>query len=143
MRAPVHLAGSSALALATSMFAVILLTQHSVSLLYDLFAPSVGGVLVGLGTYVGCRWAPPSQRSTRLAGALGVIYLTLGVALTLPRTSHAIKIDLPVADAGTGLTGISLEVVLGLIALFSLVLFPILLARGVAALCGAMSRRGT
>jgi hypothetical protein len=140
MRRSIHIAGIAALALASSMVVVLLLRKRSTSSLDDLTAPIVGGLLVGFGTFIGCRWAPPNQRSTRLAGALGVIYFLLGVVLTVPHKTHAVKMDLPVAGTGSSLIGESVEVALGLIAAFTLVLFPTLLARGIAALCKGMSR---
>lgn len=77
MRSSVHIAATTAIALATSMFLVLLLTTHSSVHFGDLLAPIAGGLLVGLGTYLGSRWTPPDQRSGRFARVLGTLFSVL------------------------------------------------------------------
>jgi hypothetical protein len=48
MRSSVHIAATTAIALAASMFVVLLLASHSSVHLGDLLAPIAGGLLVGL-----------------------------------------------------------------------------------------------
>jgi hypothetical protein len=125
------------------MFVALLLTGHPAPFLMDLFAPIAGALLVGLGTYIGSRWALPYQRSSRLAGVLGVFYFVLGVVLAFPRKTHAIKIDLPLAGATTSSIDVAGDAAWALIAALSLVLFSMLLTRCIAALCKATSQRDT
>jgi hypothetical protein len=135
MRSSIHIAVTAAIALAASMFVVLLLTMRSSAHLADLLAPIAGGLLVGLGTYIGSRWAPPYQRSARLAHVLGVLFFSLGVVLTFPHETHAVKMDNPVAGGATSSADILIDIALALIAASAVVLFSMLITRGIAALC--------
>ena len=141
MRSSVHSAATTAIALAASMFVVPLLTMHSSVHLGDLLAPIAGGLLVGLGTYLGSRWAPPYQRSARLARVLGAFFFGLGVLLTFPHMTHAVKMDMPVAGGATSSVDVLVDVALALIASLVVVLFSMLITRSIAALCRPRSRR--
>jgi hypothetical protein len=141
MRSSVHIAATIAIALAASMFVVLLLASHSSVHLGDLLAPIAGGLLVGLGTY--SRWAPPYQRSARLARVLGALFFGLGVVLTLPHKTRAIKMDMPVARGATSSVAVFVDVALGLIATLAVVLFSMLITRSVAGLCRPRSPRET
>lgn len=143
MRSSVHIAATTAIALAASMFVVLLLTTHSPVHLGSLLAPIAGGLLVGLGTYLGSRWAPPYQRSARTARVLGALFFGLGVVLTLPNKTHAIKIDMPVDQGATSSVDVFVYVVFGLIATSAVVLFSMLVTRSIAALCRSRSARET
>jgi hypothetical protein len=143
MRSSVQIAATTAISLAASMFVVLFLTTHSSVHFGDLLAPIAGGLLVGLGTYLGSRWAPPYQRSARLARVLGALFFGLGVVLTFPHKTHAIKIDMPVAGGATSSVDVFVDVALGLIATSAVVLFSMLITRSIAALCRPRSPRET
>jgi dipeptide/tripeptide permease len=89
-------------------------------------------VLVGIGTYFGVRWAAPYQRTARLAKALGFIYLTVGIVISLPRRTHAVLMTMPRADdSSVDLLGPLLTYLTPVI----LVAFALILARALAQLC--------
>ena len=95
---------------------------------------------MGLGTYLGSRWAPPYQRSARLARVLGALFFGLGVLLTFPQKTHAVKMDLPVAAGTNSSVEVPVDVALALIATLAVVLFSVLITRSIAALVRPRSR---
>jgi hypothetical protein len=143
MRSSVHIAATTAMALAASMLVVLSLTTQSSVHFADLLAPIAGGLLVGLGTYLGSRWAPPFQRSVRLARVLGTFFFGPGVVLTFPHKTHAVKMDLPVAGGAANSVAVVVDVALALIAASAVVLCSMLITRGIAALCRPRSRGET
>lgn len=103
------------------------------------------GALVWLGTYIGARLAPPAQRTGRLARWLGAIYALVGVALTVPVRTHAIRIDLPISGAQSPDTSLLGPLTIALVSLASLVSLAIAVTRILAAtlaICNAASGRG-
>jgi hypothetical protein len=141
MRSSVHIAVTAAIALAASMFVVLLLTTPFSAHPSDLLAPIAGSFLVGLGAYIGSRWAPPYQRSVRLACVLATLFFGLGIVLTFPHKTHVLKMDIPVAGGAAGSADILIDVALALIAALAVVLFSMLITRGIAAVCGPRSSR--
>src|SRR5690348_12490806 len=53
------------------------------------------GALVWVGTYIGARNSPPNQRSDRLVRTLSLIFIGLGLLVSLPIRTHAVRLEMP------------------------------------------------
>jgi hypothetical protein len=143
MRTSARIAATAAIAMTASMYLVLLITKHFSALPEDLLAPIVGGFLVGLGSYLGSRWAPVGQRTARLSHVLGVFFFGLGIVLTFPHKTHAIKMDMPATAGSSSSIEVFVDVALAPIAASAVVLVSMLLTRGVAVLCKPKSQYDT
>ncbi|HTC16349.1 MAG TPA: hypothetical protein VK695_11160 [Steroidobacteraceae bacterium] len=96
----------------------------------------IPGVLIWVGTYIGARWAAPHQRTVRLAQVLGVSYFIIGLALNVPIKTHAVLLDMPAVSASASPLTLVTPVVASIGAALVMVVVSILLARGLAVICG-------
>jgi hypothetical protein len=93
------------------------------------------GALVWVGTYLGARYSVASHRNDRLVRVLSLSFIVVGVLLSLPIETHAVKLDMPPAgsappdiDVGTVFLPLSL--------LLLTVIIPFVLTRVLAATVG-------
>ena len=68
-----------------------------------LFSALLLGILAWVGTYLGARMAGPRRCTPRLALALAAAYAALGIVITVPIRTHAVKLDMPTANASSHL----------------------------------------
>jgi hypothetical protein len=108
----------------------------SLLILSALLGGIIPAVLVWAGTYIGARWAAPHQRTTRLVLVLGILYLLIGVAISLPIKTHAVRLDMSIASRDTGPLEFIGPVATSAVVAFVTVTVSLLLARSLAAICG-------
>ena len=94
------------------------------------------GVLIWVGTYIGARWAPPQQRTIRLAQVLGVLYLIIGFAMTLPIKTHALLVDMPPPSASASVLDPIRPIAASIGVTLVILVVSLFLARSLAAICG-------
>jgi hypothetical protein len=150
MRTPSHIAFIAAIAFAIPILAsrvLMLMTgphsspaQIAVGVLAALLEGIIPGVLVWVGTYVGTRWAAPYQRTVRLAQVLGVLYLVIGVAMSTPIKTHAVLRDMPPPSSSAGPLDFIDPLVASVGAPLIMVVGSLLIARGIATVCGRFNR---
>lgn len=100
----------------------------------------IPGVLVWVGTYVGTRWAAPYDRTGRLAQVLGVLYLVVGVAMSTPIKTHAVLLDMPPPSSSASPLDVIRPLVASVGGPLVMVVGSLLLARGIATVCGRFNR---
>ena len=84
------------------------------------------GALAWLGTYLGARFSTPNERSDRLTRVLSLTFIAVGVLLSLPFQTHALKLDMPSASyARSGVDWSAVLLPLGLLALVVVIPFAI------------------
>jgi len=102
----------------------------------------IPGVLIWVGTYRAARWAAPRQRTARLAQVLGVSYLIIGVAMTLPIKTHAVALlDMSPPSGSAGPLDFVSPFVASIGVALVMVVVSLFLARGLAAICGGKVSR--
>ena len=104
---PGRIALLAARALAVAVFVLMTaqqLIRHSpngLPVFVVLATAAVAGLVLGgiawIGTYLGTRLSKPSQRTPRLGRWLSLTYAVLGLLLSLPISTHAVKMDMPPA----------------------------------------------
>jgi hypothetical protein len=145
MRTPSYIALSAAIAgfIATLVSHVFTL-MHGRLLTSAMISPQVLSALlegitltaiIGIGTYLGARWAPPRQRTAGLAQVLGVLYFIIGGLLTFPIKTYAVAVEMPRASGGRLGSATGDFVVFSAAAILAVVI-ALLIARGIAAFCG-------
>ena len=140
MRTPRHVATVCACALAVTVLVAsvvreLLGSPRGDAVLDALAEAALGSLFLGtfvwLGTYFGARYSAPYQRSDRLIRVLSLTYIALGVILSLPFQTHAVRLDMPAASytsSGGGWDAVLLP--LGFLAL--VVVIPFVLTRALA-----------
>ena len=150
MRTPGYIGLIAAIAFAIPIVAsqvlVVFTGPHSspaeiaLGALLALLEGIIPGVPVWVGTYVGTRWAAPSLRTLRLAQLLGILYFLVGVAMSIPIKTHAVLRDTPPPTTSAS----SLDVISPFVASVGtpllMVIGSLVLARGIAAVCGLFNR---
>jgi hypothetical protein len=141
MRSPSSIAVVPAIAVVVAVLTTRASAVVSHGFTETLIEPVVLGGFVWVGTYFGARWAPPLQRTGRLARVLGVLYLVAGVALTMPIKTHAVLLNMSRGEGDTGvLAGVTPTLIICALPL-ALLGVLILVARGLAVVCGGRVRR--
>jgi hypothetical protein len=141
MRSPSFFAGVAFLAEVISVLVVGVTAGHARWLAGPLVEAVMLGALVFVGTYVGVRWAPPHQRTGRLAWSLGLLYLVVGVALSMPIQTHALMQRPNHGGSVAGMLASMPPAVTAIALPLALLLASILLTRGLAAGCGGRLNR--
>ena len=92
-----------------------------------------------VGTCLGARMAGPRQRTTRLAKALTTAYVVVGVVITVPITTHAVKLDMSLTSASS-----KIDLVRPLVLLFGfpllIVVIALIMTRAFATICARVDR---
>jgi hypothetical protein len=105
-------------------------------LLASTVAEALGiGLLVWVGMYFGARFSPPHQRNGRLVWLTVVAFGVLGVLLSLPIETHAIRLDMPSAGDASAIQFMPLLIPVALIA--AAVLGSAFITRALAAVSGS------
>ena len=142
MRAPSRVATISAGALTFAIFAVSVVSAMVKSthtsdpaMMFAAYAAleALGmATLAWVGVYIGARLLPPHQRSDRLIRVLSLVFVLLGIVLSLPFHTHAVKRDLPLASGMAN--HIDWGVLILLIVMLALpIVVPLALTRALAA----------
>lgn len=90
------------------------------------------GLLVWIGTYFGARLSKSEQRTYRLAKSLAALYVAIGIVLSLPFKTHAVKLDLPIPGRPAPATD-WMPLLVGFSVLLSMVIVPLIVTRIMAA----------
>ena len=152
MRTPSHIALIAATALFVAAFVLqefmlpvgpspLSVPAISLEILYAFLGAIIPGLLIWVGTYIGARWAPPQQRTIRLAQVLGALYLIIGVAMTLPIKTHAVLVDMPPPSGTASVLDPVRPFAAGIRVALVMVVVSLLLARSLAAICGGRVAR--
>ena len=142
MRAPSRVATISAGALTFAIFAVSVVSAMVKSthtsdpaMMFAAYAAleALGmATLAWVGVYIGARLLPPHQRSDRLIRVLSLVFVLLGIVLSLPIRTHAVKLDLPLASGRT--TNIDWAALISSLVMLALsIVVPLVLTRAFAA----------
>lgn len=135
----IAVAGSCAMAVSVTVTNGIVQIAGPASLsgwLASTVAGALGvGLLVWVGMYVGARFSPPHQRNGRLAWLTVITFGVLGVLLSLPIKTHAVKLDMPSAGDASASQFMPLLTSVALIA--AVVLGSGLITRALAAVSGS------
>jgi hypothetical protein len=92
-------------------------------------------MLIWIGTYLGVRWAPARERMAALGWVLGVLYTAIGIVLPAPIRTHAIIVEMPAAAIHTTPDYVY-PLIDSVAAPLGIVVIAIILARGIAKICG-------
>jgi hypothetical protein len=90
--------------------------------------------LVWVGTYVGARMAAAQERTARLARVLASLYAVIGVALAISIKTHAVLVEMNTASSESN--NYLTPSVLSVGTLLAVALIAVVLARGLAKICG-------
>ena len=93
------------------------------------------GLLVWVGVYFGARFAPSHQRNGRLVRLAAITFGVLGLLLSLPIKTHAVRLDMPSAGDASASQFLPLLIPVALIA--AVVLGSGLITRALAAVSGS------
>jgi hypothetical protein len=105
-------------------------------LLTSTLAGTLGiGFLAWVGTYFGARFSPPHQRNGRLVWLTAITFGVLGVLLSLPIKTHAVRLDMPSAGDASASQFMPLLIPVALIA--AVVLVFVVITRALAAASGS------
>jgi hypothetical protein len=107
MRTPLYVATVCTSVLAFTVLVASVVGDLIVSSRGDAFLGPLGhaalgsmflGIFAWLGTYLGARYSAPYQRSDRLIRAVSLAFIAIGVLLSLPIQTHAVRLDMPSAS---------------------------------------------
>jgi hypothetical protein len=107
----------------------------------DLLEAALFGALVWVGTYLGVRRTPVQQRTFSFKIALAAVYFVCGLVMTLPVTSHAVKLDMP-QTGGTARIDIVVPLLAAICTLVLFVAIPFVMTRFVSAICNRLVKSG-
>ena len=93
------------------------------------------GLFVWVGMYFGARFSPPHQRNGRLVWLTVIAFGALGVLLSLPIKTHAVRLDMPSPDDASANLFMPLLIPVALIA--AVVLGSVFITRALAAMSGS------
>lgn len=93
------------------------------------------GLLVWVGMYFGARFSPPHQRNGRLVWLAVIAFGVLGVLLSLPIKTHAVRLDTPSAGDASASQFMPLLIPVAFIA--AVVLASVFITRALAAVSGS------
>lgn len=93
------------------------------------------GLLVWVGAYFGACFSPPYRRNERLVWLAIIAFGVLGVLLSLPIRTHAVRLDTPAAGDASAAQFMPLLVPLALIA--AVVLASVFITRALTAVSGS------
>lgn len=89
------------------------------------------GLLVWIGIYFGARLAAPDRRNGRLMKLVVTTYGVLGVLLSLPIDTHAVRVDMPSAGDASAIQ--ITPVLVSVVAVVGIVLGSLFITRVLAA----------
>lgn len=92
-------------------------------------------LLVWVGMYFGARFSPPHQRNGRLVWLAVITFGVLGVLMSLPIKTHAVRLDMPSAGDASASQLMPLLIPAAVVA--AIVLVSVFITRALAAMSGS------